>query len=253
VKTIGVIPARMASSRFPGKPLAPILGLPMIEHVYRRCALSRTLDAVYVATCDREIADAVKGFGGEAVMTSACHERCTDRVAEAATDIPGEIIVIIQGDEPMVRPEMIDAAVGPLRTDRSILCVNLMSAIRDPEDFRDPNEVKVVVDREGNALYFSREPIPSGKKYGKPVTGYRQVCIMPFRRDFLFRYTQLPPTPLEIIESVDMLRILEHGYRIRMVETPFETCSVDTPEDLRHVEHLMEGDPLTSTYQGRSR
>jgi len=139
--------------------------------------------------------------------------------------------------------------LAPSAPTAPFLCVNLMSAIRDPEDFRDPNEVKVVVDREGNALYFSREPIPSGKKYGKPVTGYRQVCIMPFRRDFLFRYTQLPPTPLEIIESVDMLRILEHGYRIRMVETPFETCSVDTPEDLRHVEHLMEGDPLTSTYQ----
>lgn len=250
MKTIGVIPARMASSRFPGKPLAPILGIPMIEHVYRRCALSRTLDAVYVATCDREIADAVEGFGGDAVMTSACHERCTDRVAEAAMGLAGEIIVIIQGDEPMVRPEMIDDAVAPLHTDPSVACVNLMSEIRDPEDFRDPNEVKVVVDQAGNALYFSREPIPSSKKYGKPVTGHRQVCIMPFRRDFLFRYTRMEPTPLEVIESVDMLRILEHGFRIRMVETRCETCSVDTPEDLRHVEHLMEGDPLTASYLG---
>lgn len=250
MRTIGVIPARMASSRFPGKPLASILGIPMVEHVYRRSAMSRTLDAVFVATCDREIAAAVGDFGGEAVMTAACHERCTDRVAEAASGLEGEIIVIIQGDEPMVRPEMIDDAVAPMREDPSVECVNLMSEIRDPEDFLDPNEVKVVVDRNGNALYFSREPIPSSRKYGKPVTGHRQVCIMPFRREFLFRYTRLEPTPLEVIESVDMLRILEHGYRIRMVETRFETFSVDTPEDLRHVEHLMRGDPLTASYRG---
>jgi 3-deoxy-manno-octulosonate cytidylyltransferase (CMP-KDO synthetase) len=253
MKIVGAIPARMASTRFPGKPLAPILGIPMIEHVYRRSAMSRSLDEVFVATCDREIADAVEKFGGEAVMTDACHERCTDRIAEAMEGRDGDIVVIIQGDEPMVRPEMIDQAVAPLREDADILCVNLMAEIDNPADFRDPNEVKVVCDTRGFALYFSREPIPSGKKYGEPVTGLKQVCIMPFRRDFLFLYTRMEPTPLEIIESVDMLRVLEHGFRIRMVKTGFRTCSVDTPEDLAYVEEVMKGDPLVPGYgQGRS-
>jgi 3-deoxy-manno-octulosonate cytidylyltransferase (CMP-KDO synthetase) len=248
MKVVGVIPARMASTRFPGKPLAPILGIPMIEHVYRRSALSRALDAVYVATCDDEISRVVRDFGGEAIMTAACHERCTDRVAEAMEGRDADIIVIIQGDEPMVRPEMIDEAVEPMLGDPSLNCVNLMAVIGDPLDFHDPNEVKVVCDTRGYALYFSREPIPSEKKYGKPVTAYKQVCIMPFRRDFLFTYTRLAPTPLEIIESVDMLRVLEHGYRIRMVLTDRETCSVDTREDLEYVEQAMKNDPLVRRY-----
>jgi len=248
MKVVGVIPARMASTRFPGKPLAPILGIPMIEHVYRRSALSRSLSAVSVATCDDEIAKVVEDFGGEAIMTDACHERCTDRVAEAMEDRDADIIVIIQGDEPMVRPEMIEQAVQPMLEEPALDCVNLMAAIGDPRDFHDPNEVKVVCDTRGYALYFSREPIPSEKKYGKPVTVYRQVCIMPFRREFLFTYTKLPPTPLEIIESVDMLRVLEHGYRIRMVLTDYETCSVDTPGDLEYVEQAMKNDPLVGRY-----
>ncbi|HVN65405.1 MAG TPA: 3-deoxy-manno-octulosonate cytidylyltransferase [Methanomicrobiales archaeon] len=248
MKVVGVIPARMASTRFPGKPLAPILGIPMVEHVYRRSAMSGSLDRVYVATCDDEIARAVEGFGGEAVMTAACHERCTDRVAEAMESREGDIVVIIQGDEPMVRPEMIDQAVAPMLADPALECVNLMAEIRDPRDFHDPNEVKVVCDRQGFALYFSREAIPSEKKYGNPVTGHKQVCIMPFRRDFLFTYTRLPPTPLEIIESVDMLRVLEHGYRVRMVLTGYETCSVDTPGDLEYVGQAMKDDPLVRRY-----
>lgn len=248
MKIIGVIPARMGSSRFPGKPIAPIRGKPMIEHVYKRSAMSGSLDELYVATCDREIFDVVEGFGGKAIMTDACHERCTDRIAEAVQNLEGDIIVNIQGDEPLVFPDMIDAAIAPLLEDDSIICSNLMAPIESEEDYEDPNEVKVVVDRRSDALYFSREPIPSKKKGAKNIVAYKQVCIIPFRRDFLFTYTRLPSTPLEIAESVDMLRVLEHGYKIRMVLTERSTCSVDTPEDLKHVDALMQTDPLFPKY-----
>ena len=244
MKVIGVIPARMGSSRFPGKPLAKICGRPMTEHVYRRSALSKTLDDLYVATCDTEIFDSVEKFGGKAVMTDTCHERCTDRVGEAIQNIPCDIVVIIQGDEPLVTPEMIDEAVAPMMADPAIQCINLMADIDSDEDFNDPNEVKVVVDRKGDALYFSREPIPSVKKGERDFPRYKQVCIMPFSRKFLFTYMSLPPTPLEKIESVDMLRILEHGFKVRMIRTAAKTCSVDTMEDLHYVEQVMNKDPL---------
>lgn len=244
MKAIGVIPARMGSSRFPGKPLAEICGRTMIEHVCCRSALSKKLDSLYVATCDKEIYDVALAFGGKPIMTDTCHERCTDRVAEAIRSIPCDIVVIIQGDEPLVTPDMIDEAIAPMISDPDIMCINLMADIETDDDFNDPNEVKVVVDRKGDALYFSREPIPSVKKGARGFPRYKQVCIMPFRRDFLFTYTSLPPTPLENIESVDMLRILEHGYPVRMIHTGARTCSVDTMEDLRYVETLMEKDPL---------
>jgi 3-deoxy-manno-octulosonate cytidylyltransferase (CMP-KDO synthetase) len=248
MKTIGIIPARMGSSRFPGKPLAEICGIPMIEHVYRRSAMSRSLDSLYVATCDTEIFDAVTEFGGKALMTDKCHERCTDRIAEAVRDIEADIIVNIQGDEPLVYPEMIDAAVNPMVADPSLVCVNLMALIKSDADFEDPNEVKVVVDNRNNALYFSREPIPSKKKGAAGYPRYKQVCIIPFTRDFLFKYTALPPTPLEIIESVDMMRVLEHGYQVRMIPIETDTYSVDTPEDLAFVQEIMKTDPLSRKY-----
>jgi len=244
MKTVGVIPARMGSSRFPGKPLAKICGIPMIEHVYKRSALSNCLDELYIATCDHEIFNAVTQFGGKAIMTDICHERCTDRIAEAIQNVDADIIVNIQGDEPLVYPDMIDAAVEPMIADSSLNCVNLMAPIKNDEDFEDPNEVKVVVDLENNALYFSREPIPSKKKGAKDFVKYKQVCIIPFRRDFLFKYTSLAPTPLEIIESVDMMRVLEHGYKVRMIPTDKDTYSVDTPEDLKFVETVMKNDLL---------
>lgn len=249
MKIIGFIPARMGSSRFPGKPLASICGIPMIEHVYKRCAMSDSLDDLFVATCDQEIFDCVVAFGGKAIMTDVCHERCTDRIAEAVGNIDCDIIVNIQGDEPMVFPEMIDLAIDPLLNDSSVVCSNLMAPIQSDIEFEDPNEVKVVVDSEWNALYFSREPIPSKKKGGINIQPFKQVCIIPFRREFLFTYTHLSPTPLEIIESVDMLRVLEHGYKVRMVPTDYHTYSVDTPEDLRLVEIEMQKDPLFPRYR----
>ncbi len=251
---IGIIPARMGSSRFPGKPLARIQGIPMIGHVYFRSKMSKSLDDVYVATCDREIEDYVHSIGGKSVMTSNSHERATDRTAEAMLKIEKdtgskiEIVVMIQGDEPMVYPEMIDDAVEPIAADESMNVVNLMAPLKTMEEHEDPNEIKVVVNREGTALYFSREPIPSRKKGVGDIPMMKQVCIIPFRRDFLLKFNELEPTPLEIIESVDMLRAMEHGYKVNMVMNNSDTYSVDTEDDLNKVDALMANDRLINQY-----
>jgi 3-deoxy-manno-octulosonate cytidylyltransferase (CMP-KDO synthetase) len=221
----------------------------MIEHVYRRVAMCRTLDEVCVATCDEEIVRATEEFGGRAIMTSRAHERASDRVAEVARKIAADILVMVQGDEPMIVPEMVDLGLRPLVEDAAVLCTNLAAPIRSEREFEDTNTIKAVMDRQGDALYFSREPIPTRQRlpFGKaPV--YKQVCVISFRADFLLRYTNLEPTPLEQAESIDMLRALEHGYPIRLVRCEQETYSVDTPEDLARVERLMRDDPLTGRY-----
>ena len=251
---IAIIPARMGSSRYPGKPLALIHNVPMVGHVAFRTAMSKCLSATYVATCDEIIENYCKGAGLKSVMTGDHHVRCSTRTAEAllkieaATGQKADIVVMVQGDEPMVRPEMIDAAVAPMLADPSINVVNLMADIKTLEAFEDPNEVKVVVDKNNNALYFSREPIPSRKKGVTEVPMRKQVCIIPFRRDYLLHFNELPEMPLEIIESVDMMRILEQGDTVRMVPTDKETCSVDTPADLVQVEKMMQNDKLRSLY-----
>jgi len=249
MKIVAVIPARMGSTRFPGKPLAPLLGRSMLEHVYRRTALAPSLSDVYVATCDADIREAVEAFGGRAIMTSDRHERASDRVAEAAAGIEAEIIVMVQGDEPMVHPEMIEAAVAPIRRNANISCVNLKLRIHDEADFKDRNTIKVVTNSQGDALYMSRQPIPDalGQTFGR-IDAFKQVCIMPFRRDALLGFADLAPTTLEIAESIDMLRFLEHGYPVHMVETKLPTQAVDTPVDLARVEKLMRDDPLLSAY-----
>lgn len=247
---VAVIPARMGSTRFPGKPLCPILGLPMIEHVYRRTAMSPSLDAVYVATCDQEIMDAVESFGGKALMTSARHERASDRVAEAMETLEADIVVMVQGDEPMVHPDMIEAALTPLLSnDERNICVNLAAAITTESDFNNPNTIKVVMDAEMYAVYMSREAVPTRqlKPFGQ-IPAYKQVCIIPFTAAGLKRFNQLPATPLEEAESIDMLRFIEHGYKVKMVETPYSTQAVDTEEDRLLVESLMHDDPLTLQY-----
>lgn len=254
---IGIIPARMGSSRFPGKPMAEILGMPMIGHVYHRCKMCRTLNDVWVATCDKEIYDYIESIDGKAVMTSDAHERASDRCTEAMLKVEAEseirvdIMTMIQGDEPMVYPEMIDEAINPMLNDPSILITNLLGEIKTAREFEDPNQVKVVCDKFGNALYFSREPIPSRKKYSRDFPKFKQVPIIPFRRDFLIKYNAMEQTPLEIIESVDMLRIVENGIKVRMVRTNFETHAVDTPEDLAYVENLMKNDALKTRYASR--
>ena len=251
---VAIIPARMGSSRYPGKPLADILGMPMLGHVALRTAMSSRLSATYIATCDQEIMDFAKSIGIPAIMTADTHNRCTDRTAEAVLKIEREsgkkvdIVVMVQGDEPMTTPEMIDAAVEPMLNDSLVNVVNLMADIPSLEDFENPNEVKVVVNLKNEALYFSREPVPSRKKGVDKVPMKKQVCIIPFRRDYLMHYNALPETPLEIIESVDMMRILEHGDKVHMVQTDAKTLSVDTPEDRIAVEDQMRGDPLLERY-----
>jgi len=244
----------MASTRYPGKPMEKICGVPMIGHVYHRVRMSKHLDAVFVATCDHVVFDYIKSIGGRPIMTADTHGRASDRCAEAmlkAEEILGntcEIMVMVQGDEPLTRPEMIDEALQPLVSDPTIQISNLVGRIKSKREVESPNEVKVVMDVEGNALYFSREPIPSCRKTKEPVTYYKQVPIIPFRRDFLLEYSRMPPTPLEIIESVDMLRVLERGIKIRMVETRYEVKAVDVPEDVPLVERAMASDPLFRMY-----
>jgi len=252
LKNICIIPARMGSSRFPGKPLASILGISMIEHVYRRAALCEQLGSVFVATPDEEIRLAVEAFGGKVIMTSHEHERASDRVAEAVQDMGCDIVVMIQGDEPMTTPEMIAMAIEPFVTDSAVQCVNLAKRVETEADQDNPNTIKTVMDQRGNALYFSREPIPTRRKFGfENIPVYKQVCIIPFRRDFLFEYTNLPPTPLEQAESIDMLRILEHGLDVKLVEIENQTHAVDTPADLELVEQLMHDDPYLDSYMDK--
>jgi 3-deoxy-manno-octulosonate cytidylyltransferase (CMP-KDO synthetase) len=247
-RIVAVIPARMRSSRFPGKPLASLLARPMIEHVVRRAAMCDLLDAVYVATCDGEVRSAVEGFGGAVIMTSPAHERASDRVAEAAERIQADIFVMIQGDEPMITPGMIQAAVTPMLRDETVSCVNLTHRIVSQQEYFDPNTIKVVMDVHCDALYFSRAPIPAIDFTRDSPPVFKQVCVIPFRRDFLREYARLAPTPLEQAESIDMLRVIEHGGRVRLVETEMNTHAVDTPEDLRLVETLMKDDPLMLRY-----
>ena len=251
---IGIIPARMESTRFPGKPIAKILGIPMIGHCYFRSKMCELLDDVYVATCDKEILNYIESIGGKAVMTADTHERASDRTAEALLIIEKEInskidiVVMIQGDEPMVTPDMIESAVKPLIDDPEIKISNLMAKMNSRKEHEDPNEVKVVVDKNNFAIYFSREPIPSRKKGVKDVPMLKQVCIIPFQRDFLLEYNNMGQTPLEIIESVDMLRIIENGLKVKMVYTETKTFAVDTPDDLVKVENFMKNDHLIEKY-----
>ena len=249
MKIVAIIPARMGSSRFPGKPLAQILGRPMIEHVYRRVALCQRLDATIIATCDEVIREAAEAFGAPVMMTSDQHERASDRVAEAASHLDADLIVMVQGDEPMICPDMIDTAISPFLKDPSIGCVNLSRRLECIEDYNNPNTIKVVCDIHDNAMYMSRAPIPTLAKTGIADTVVcKQVCVIVFTQDELQAYTRLAPTPLESYESIDMLRLMEHGRPVRMIATGRDTLAVDCPEDLLRVEAELSRDPLTTTY-----
>lgn len=255
INVIGIIPARMASTRFPGKPLARIREIPMVGHVYFRSKMCKALNEVYVATCDKEIADYVESIGAKVIMTAPTHQRASDRAAEAMLKIEHrtgqrvDVAVMIQGDEPMIYPEMIEEAIRPILEDDTLQVINLMAPLRTREEHEDPNVIKVITDINKFALYFSREPLPSRKRFSKELPMYKQVTIIPFKRDFLIKFNKLDPTPLEIIESIDMLRVLEHGYKVKMVPTEFETYGVDTPHDLRKVKKLMETDKLFPIYR----
>jgi len=239
----GLIPARYGSTRLPGKALEPICGKPMIQRVYERCAACPVLSSVCVVTDDRRIVAAVEAFGGKAVMTRSDHPSGTDRLAEAAASMEADIIVNIQGDQPFIDPAMIEEAVSPVIEDGTVNLSTLMYAITREADLRDPGVVKVVADLAGNALYFSRSLIP----YARNETGQRvfeHVGTYVYRRETLLELARLEPTPLEQTESLEQLRWIEHGYRIRVVESrcrdrDFAGFSVDTAEDLERAEQML--------------
>ncbi len=240
-RILGVIPARYASSRFPGKALAPLAGRPLIQHVYERAVQARYLSALVIATDDPRIAEAARAFAARVCMTRADHPSGTDRVAEAASADPAELVVNIQGDEPLIDPAAIDAAVLGLLEAPEIPMGTLKKRIEDPAELTNPNVVKVVTDGFGNALYFSRSRIPYVRVGAEEAPCYKHVGLYVYRRDFLLKYPELPVGPLERAERLEQLRALENGYKIRVVETEYESRGVDTPEDLRLVEGLLAG------------
>lgn len=223
-----------------GKPLANICGKPMVQWVYEKAKAARLVNDVTVATDDERILRAVRGFGGTAVMTSPDHRSGTDRIAEAARGVHADIIVNLQGDEPLIEPRLIDAAVSPMLDDPNLLVCTLKTRIKDEEEYHNPNAVKVVTDRDGFALYFSRSPLPHYKTpfNEAAVPPYKHIGLYVYRRDFLIEFSSLKPTPLEESESLEQLRALENGFRIKVVETDYNPISVDTPEDLERVRGL---------------
>jgi len=239
-RIVGVIPARYASSRFPGKALADLGGKPMVQHVVERTRQAHLLDEVLVATDDARILAAVQAFGGKACMTSPAHPSGTDRIAEVVRDLACDLVVNIQGDEPLIDPAVIDRAVAPLAADAAIP-MGTMGRPMGLAEAGDPSKVKVVVDRQGFALYFSRSPIPHLRD-GAPAAAkpyLLHIGLYVYRRETLLRLAALAPTPLEERERLEQLRALEHGIRIKVVETEHESFGVDTPADLERVRGLM--------------
>jgi len=249
MKISAVIPARYGSTRFEGKPLADILGKPMIQHVYEGVCQSKLIGEVIVATDDQRILDAVKSFGGKAMMTSATHSTGTDRVAEVAKKLKSEIIVNVQGDEPLIKGSIIDKAIRPLLTDDTLHMSTLMTRIEEVRDWLNPHIVKVVVDQKNFALYFSRSPIPFprdlqigrleshpfGTDRPLPKRVFKHIGVYVFRRKFLLTFSKMKPTPLEKLEKLEQLRALENGYRIIVTPVNYEPICVDTPEDLEKI------------------
>jgi 3-deoxy-manno-octulosonate cytidylyltransferase (CMP-KDO synthetase) len=249
-KVVAVIPARMGASRFPGKPLKKILDFPLVEHVRRRTQLSEIIDDVVVATCDLEIKQMIENYGGKAVMTANTHERCTDRVEEAMMHLEADIVVIVQGDEPLFFPEVLEHLVTPMLEDDSIYCTNLLSNIYDESDLQDVDIVKASINKYQKLMFYSRSPIPH-IRVRKKCPMYRQTGVSAFSKSFLHQFTALEETPLEIVESVDFLRILEHGFEIQGVIYDQLTVGVDRPDDVEKVTEILVNDPKQNKYYQR--
>ena len=239
---VAIIPARYESTRFPGKPLALIAGRPMIQHVYERTRAVPRVARTLVATDDERIATAVRRFGGEVLMTRPTHPSGTDRIAEVAADLDCEVVVNVQGDFPFLEPDMVDRTIAPLQATPDLPMATLKVPIVDPAELANPNVVKVVTGVDGYALYFSRSPVPYWRDAAAgPVLGYRHVGLYVYRRDFLLRFAQLAPTPLEQAEKLEQLRALESGFRIKVVETADAGVEVDTPQDLERAQAHAAG------------
>jgi 3-deoxy-manno-octulosonate cytidylyltransferase (CMP-KDO synthetase) len=243
-RILGVIPARFASSRFPGKALVSLASKSILQHVFERASEARYLSKIVIATDDERIASAARAFGATVRMTRADHLSGTDRVAEVASAESADIVVNIQGDEPLIDPAAIDAAALALLDDDDVPMGTLKKRIEDPSEVNNPNVVKVVTNRRGDAIYFSRSPIPYVRGGDEPhhrTDHFKHIGLYVYRRDFLLGYSDLPVGPLELAEKLEQLRALENGYSIRVVETEYESLGVDTPEDLEKVSRMFEG------------
>jgi 3-deoxy-manno-octulosonate cytidylyltransferase (CMP-KDO synthetase) len=247
VRTLGVIPARFGAQRFPGKPLALIAGKSLVQRVYEQAAKAKRLDKVVVATEDTRILEAVEKFGGDAMLTSAECATGTDRVTEVARAFDSELVLNIQGDEPLIRPEMIDQLVEGMQSDGSCVMGTLARKIESAQVLENPNVVKVVVAQNGNALYFSRCAIPyvrdakadDALEWLRLAKFYKHLGIYGFQREFLLKFVQLPQTQLETTEKLEQLRALENGFAIKVFITPFDSIGVDRPEDVELVEEIL--------------
>ena len=237
INVLGVIPARYASTRLPGKPLIKIGGKPMIQHVYERCKKAKLIDKVIVATDDKRIYYAVVKFGGNAAMTSSKHKSGTDRIGEVVNQRTGElvnlnIVVNIQGDEPFINPANIDKAIKPLLKDKTVNVSTLAFRIKDKKEINDPNVVKVIFDKDGDAIYFSRNPIPYDRDRKGKVNYYKHIGLYVYRKSYLQQLIKMKPSTLEQAEKLEQLRVLENGGKIRVVVTNVDSQSIDTKEDL---------------------
>ena len=240
MKFVAVIPARYGSSRFPGKPLAPILGKPMIQHVYERAKQSKLIDEVIVATDHEEISKVVEGFGGKAVMTSTTHETGSDRIQEVASKVDGDFFLTIQGDEPLIKPELIDLLISHAK-ESSDAVITAKVEIKSNDDKSDSNIVKVVTDINDFALYFSRSNIPFNRSGLDTAKSYKHLGIYGYPKNVLEEFVQLPQSPMEELEMLEQLRLLENGFKIKVFETTYEAVGVDTPEDIAKVETILGG------------
>ncbi|UCF55769.1 MAG: 3-deoxy-manno-octulosonate cytidylyltransferase [Deltaproteobacteria bacterium] len=242
MKVITFIPCRYESTRFPGKPLALIAGKPMVEHVYQRAMSCAEVSDVFVATDDERIFQCVRDFGGKAVMTKKEHPTGTDRISEASQKMSlneDDLIVNVQGDQPLFHPSTISDLIAPLKEDPNIPMSTLKYRITDETEIDNPNHVKVVTDKEGFALFFSRSPIPFFRNSRSHMVYYKHLGFYAYRKDFLTKFGSLPVGELESSEKLEQLRALEYGFKIRVVETPFDSIEVDTPADIKRVEELM--------------
>ena len=256
MNVIGIIPARMQSSRLPGKTMKKICNIPMIGHVYFRSKLSKVLNEVYVATCDSQIKDYIESIDGKVIMTSRSHKRAVDRTEEATKKIAKifakkiDLIVMIQGDEPCLVPKMISQVVNIFEKNNKIQISNLYTVLKNSSEILDPNRVKVVVDNRNNAIYFSREKISTKKLNSKKIY-YKQGNVFCFRKKALHYFVKLKSSNLEMVESVDMNRLIENRYKIKMVKTDFNTINVDNYKDFKKAKIAMKNDKFFKLYRER--
>lgn len=243
----GIIPARWGSSRFPGKPLHPLVGKPLLQHVFERVQGCQKLDLILIATDDERIAEAARGFGAEVAMTSPEHPSGTDRIAEAVSHHRQVTHVInVQGDEPLIAPSLVDALAEAMLEDAELPMITAANPITEPDQMEDPNVVKVVLDVTGHSLYFSRSPLPYCRSHPEGLQPLRHMGIYGYRRDFLEEFVQWPPSTLEQAENLEQLRALENGARIRVLITEENSLGLDTPEQIPQIEELLAAPPTLS-------